>query len=335
MLARRFVPMLFGLLSIATAACAVPPSDDSDPASSTDALSSFEFKVGVERANGARWKTTLERQRASVHFGNAYGLARLSQLAYEDENGFRAGLGALGLTGAEVVAFSNHCTGAAAYFVSKNGFAAVAFRGTEVGEYADIEADDPGLGPWRGAGEIGTGYDTQFTSIWNAAPSCGVKTGIATTLASRHDEELYVTGHSLGGALATLMVAETLVTPKTGIAVSALYTFGSPKVGDKAFGFELVAKAASAKTAMFRFVHKDDIVTGQPTIVSHDGIGTYFYRHFSASNEGEAAYQVYVDPKKYDVGEFVAHVLWSIPDHDIGDYAADIGAHARRRGEMR
>lgn len=330
----RPVFALLGVFSLLSA-CASPPGEEPDEewGASENALSSFSFATGFERENASA-TTTLVRQRSSVHFGNAYGLARLSQLAYEDEAGFRAGLGGLGIGDADVVSFANRCTGAFAYYVSSGDFRAVTFRGTEPHEWADLEADDPGLGKWRGAGEIGAGYDKQFLSVWKAAPSCGVTKGLAEVLATRRGGELYVTGHSLGGALATVMLAETLVA-KEPVPVTALYTFGSPKVGDADFGYQLTAKAAAAKTAMFRFVRKNDIVTGQPRIVSHDGAGMYFYRHFSAKGEGEAAYQVYVDAKQYKIGELVVHPLWSIPDHAIGGYAEDIKAFAVRRGQMR
>jgi len=43
---------------------------------------------------------------------------------------------------------------------------------------------------------------------------------------------MIVTGHSLGGAIATLAVAELI---SKGIQVDNLYTFGSPRVGDSNF----------------------------------------------------------------------------------------------------
>lgn len=47
------------------------------------------------------------------------------------------------------------------------------------------------------------------------------------------DAKVYVTGHSLGGAMATLAVAA--IFNSTGIKVDKFYTIGSPRVGDKNF----------------------------------------------------------------------------------------------------
>lgn len=72
-------------------------------------------------------------------------------------------------------------------------------------------------------------------------------------------QSLWITGHSLGAALATLMVA-TL--GEEGKPVHGLYTFGQPRVGGKTFArnFDL-----DFKPQTFRFVNNNDIVTRVPT----------------------------------------------------------------------
>jgi len=69
---------------------------------------------------------------------------------------------------------------------------------------------------------------------------------------------LWVTGHSLGGALAELWawwMAEC------GHAVAGVYTFGQPRVGDAAFAARY---DSMLKTRTFRVVHADDIVPRIP-----------------------------------------------------------------------
>jgi hypothetical protein len=81
---------------------------------------------------------------------------------------------------------------------------------------------------------------------------------------------IFITGHSLGAALATLAAARCL----RDVALKncqplALYTFGSPRVGDKVFGTDL--------KGMFhcRIVNDEDIVTTVPPTVSIPGLPAY------------------------------------------------------------
>jgi hypothetical protein len=66
-----------------------------------------------------------------------------------------------------------------------------------------------------------------------------------------HDaQKLWVTGHSLGGALATLAACRC---DQAGQKVAMVYTFGSPRVGDHAF-------AGNYALDHFRFENKNDVV---------------------------------------------------------------------------
>lgn len=71
----------------------------------------------------------------------------------------------------------------------------------------------------------------------------------------RRTHEIWVTGHSLGGALAVLLTATLL---ENEIPVEGLYTFGAPRVGDKAFARGL-NRALTGK-AHYRVVNEGDLV---------------------------------------------------------------------------
>ncbi|CAK4155594.1 unnamed protein product [Aphanomyces euteiches] len=83
---------------------------------------------------------------------------------------------------------------------------------------------------------------------------------------------LCCTGHSLGGALATLCALDMALT-QDDIAVM-MYNFGSPRVGNHAFRLLF-----DSKVPAFRIVNDGDVVTQMPkrdyTGVSRDGIGIY------------------------------------------------------------
>lgn len=79
---------------------------------------------------------------------------------------------------------------------------------------------------------------------------------------------VYVTGHSLGGALATVVFAAIRGRPlPPNVMLRDLITFGSPRVGDEEFSQSLLTDR-TRKTpnlqSSYRIVNKDDVVTSVP-----------------------------------------------------------------------
>lgn len=70
---------------------------------------------------------------------------------------------------------------------------------------------------------------------------------------------LFITGHSLGGALAT--VAAASLVKRKHVNIQGVYTFGQPRVGDLIFVLD-VGQALKGK--IFRFVNNNDIVPHVP-----------------------------------------------------------------------
>src|SRR5262245_57298511 len=90
----------------------------------------------------------------------------------------------------------------------------VAFRGTETDDPTDLFADvNFRLAPWEPGGQVHEGFATAFRQV-----EADVRAHLPA------DRRLLLTGHSLGAALATLAAT---VWPG-----DALYTFGSPRVGN-------------------------------------------------------------------------------------------------------
>ena len=83
------------------------------------------------------------------------------------------------------------------------------------------------------------------------------------------DRHVFVTGHSLGGALAILAALEL---KRQGFRLAQIYTFGQPRVGNAAFK-RLYEWSLSQST--FRVVHEEDIVARLP----HLPYFTDPYRH--------------------------------------------------------
>jgi triacylglycerol lipase len=100
-----------------------------------------------------------------------------------------------------------------------------------------------------------------------------IRGAIIETLSSTSNHmKLYVGGHSLGAALATLALPD--IESKTRCRVRALYTFGSPRVGDVTF---VRAFNESYHDRSFRIANTSDLVTSLPLPVPLANIvGGYF-----------------------------------------------------------
>jgi len=131
-----------------------------------------------------------------------------------------------------------------------DNIAVLSFRGTEVNSFRDILAD---LNFRFYRDDKGSKIDSGFRSAFSF-----IEQEVIQETRNLQDYALYITGHSLGGALA-LMAAYSLssnLTDKKDI-LAACYTFGSPRVGDSEFGDKI-------KMPIYRIVNADDIVPRVP-----------------------------------------------------------------------
>ena len=137
--------------------------------------------------------------------------------------------------------------GTQAILVSGGSFIALAFRGTEATSIRDIKADArANKRACESGGKMHSGFYDAFENI---RPM--VEEAIGD---ERHaDKPLYIAGHSLGGAIAT--VAAKKLAHAGGIA--ACYSFGSPRVGDDDW-------VAEIKAPVYRLVNSADCVTMLP-----------------------------------------------------------------------
>ena len=133
----------------------------------------------------------------------------------------------------------------------------LAFRGTGV-NIRDVATDLHALlAPWSAGGQVHQGFAEALTGAWDA---------VAAALASVTGRRLF-TGHSLGAALATLAASRH--------SPQALYTFGSPRVGDLAFA------EAMASIDHHRYANCCDVVCRVPAeamTYRHTGLAAYLDR---------------------------------------------------------
>lgn len=201
----------------------------------------------------------FEYKASSFSLVNAWWLAEASTLVYADEAFVRQRFGDAGLK--RVKFFDRSST---QFFIASNSrFAIVAFRGSEIWKrtdnfelkriIADLKTDiDIRLSDWDRGGRVHSGFKAALDEVWgDLLPEVEKleKQGVA----------IWITGHSLGGALATL-AADRLS------HVQGLYTFGSPRIGDYEFKRRFRPKA-------IRVVNGKDIVARIPPYAPFRHVG--------------------------------------------------------------
>ena len=185
--------------------------------------------------------------------------ANISAITYDNPKESKNKFKSFGFT---VVEFFD-INGAQAYLLKDtNGIHVLSFRGTEVSQKSDILADlKAGKNLEACGGKVHVGFKGEINKIWPT-----IEKAIANI------DTLYVTGHSLGAAMAT--IAASRMQSK----VTALVTFGSPRVGNQEF-------VNSLNVTHYRVQNNCDDVTKVPFRLSgfrHHGTHKYmnFYGEF-------------------------------------------------------
>ena len=167
-------------------------------------------------------------------------LAKMSGVAYTEPNIAKHEFNQLGYP---------HCLfvnneGAQCYIVWNSKELVLVFRGTEANKWNDIKAD---INAWFTPQKIGKchkGFDNELQKLWYQIEFA--------VEAQAPNKKLYITGHSLGGAMATLCASKIEY-----YQVDFLCTFGSPRVGNRKF-------VKNIPVEHHRYVNNNDIVTSVP-----------------------------------------------------------------------
>lgn len=160
---------------------------------------------------------TFNKEEINVSVNNAWWLSKASHLAYFPKTEIETQLSRVALELYGV--YSAH--GTLGFIATGNGFAWLSFRGTRISEKDNLKNNlDIRHNRLSGRVSVHEGFHRSLDYIWpEIAPALQELTG--------EGYKLWYTGHSLGAAMATL--AATRIEP------AALYTFGSPRVGNRAF----------------------------------------------------------------------------------------------------
>lgn len=193
--------------------------------------------------------------RAAYSDRMAWVCASMAQLAYDrfeikDEEINRQFAAKLESGGFDLIdTFNSDKTGTQAFLTSNGDFAILAFRGTEK-NWRDVQTDILARRVKTSSGKIHAGFRQAYDSV---APQ------IEKSLKRVEGLPIYITGHSLGGALATVATESLESNPRFEFQVAACYTFGSPRVGSADYD-------PNIKSSFFRIVNTADIVTVVPLL---------------------------------------------------------------------
>jgi triacylglycerol lipase len=213
---------------------------------------------------------------------NALALAWASNLAYEQDNMIQQVSTTWGLAAQPTIKGPLDILG----FVAGNDqFILIAFRGTINEKQGKIDANNwivnfdaiqVAVGPaFHTTGRIHNGFARAFSTLWPGIQD-------ARAAFPKKGQSLWITGHSLGGALA-LVAAAACTFSDDRMPFNGLYTFGQPRAGNPEFCGNCDTQFGAQ---YFRFLNNEDIVTRvpprlfshfpQPDIYAHCGELRYF-----------------------------------------------------------
>jgi triacylglycerol lipase len=193
----------------------------------------------------------LSRLEASLLF------AQISRISYLQPHAVDVYIPRLGL---KLENFADR-DGAQAYIFGSETDIVVACRGTEPNDWNDVKADvNVLMVVAETVGRVHRGFKQEVDDLWPE---------LEKVIAS-DERTLWFTGHSLGGAMATIsagrcFLAHIQATPR------AVYTFGAPRVGTKRY-------INNVKVDLSRWVNNNDIVPRvPPTWLGYQHTGQRFY----------------------------------------------------------
>ena len=234
-------------------------------------------------------------------------MAQFSRIAYLDEPAAKKACAELGFDACLVAN-----KGSEAYVISDGVDIIVACRGTQPTQWSDLAADlDARLTPSStGIGHVHSGFKRSVDNIWAGLEEKLSKHGKTRTI--------WCTGHSLGGAMTTLLAyrlqrTETMPNPQ------ALYTFGSPRVGDKTY----IRAIEASGLLHYRFVNNTDLVPRVPVWPFKHFAGMYYMNHYG-NLRALTTKQLIKDVWRGFVTGLKARKFSMLDNHAIGNYETNL-----------
>ena len=191
----------------------------------------------------------------------------------------------------------------------------VAFRGSDNRRNA-LEDSLGLLVRWAPANRSSARVHAGFLATWSALRGT-VASAVRDSLAATEAQDVVITGHSLGAALANLAAVE-LRSMLPGVRVH-LITFGSPRTGNEPFARSL----AGSVDNLWRVTHAADIVPHLPTLSLGYAHAHTYEIHQNKTSSGATRFTVcrLSDPAEAEPMNCGANLVsdykqWNWEDHD-------------------
>ncbi len=260
-------------------------------------------------------KNRISPYTTGLHKGNAYWLARLSKEVYlrksEDnqipnEEKILTNLKKDDTKFCSVFGVDKNSAQAA--LIEHEDYLCMAFRGTN--ELADWLDNINAFSTKKLFGEFHRGFWNSVEDVWEP-----INTKFRD-LQKQRKRPLFITGHSLGGAMATVAAARFIHEDKP---FTSVYTFGQPRVltRETARIFDM-----ECKSRFFRFHNNNDIVTRVPArLMGYTHIGSYLYISEEGTIHKEAGFWFrFVDYFDGALEALKEKGIDAIEDHSIKKY---------------
>jgi len=190
-----------------------------------------------------------------------------------------------------------------AYFLRSQNVAVLCFRGTEPSNAINFLTDaNVQMKGFLSMGHIHGGFHRNVRAVWDDIAD-QIRHALGEKEESRQLRRLYITGHSLGAAMAVIAAAIIFGDERYAAwrpLVRGVYTYGQPMVGDAEF-----ANSCSPRFGdiVFRHVYDHDLVPRMPPRTTGN------FKHFGAEYVGtEKGW----NPRS-ELSSQAWSALWSIP----------------------
>jgi triacylglycerol lipase len=202
---------------------------------------------------------------------NALWLAKASKLAYRSESTIQETVKQWGFD--KFFFLGDEVTQTEAWIAAKDDAIFVVFRGTDEAEdwrtnvrlAQTLWQTRSGKESQHYAGAmVHRGFASALDRIWYPISE-------RVNLFQDQNQTVWVAGHSLGGALASVSLARFR---EENIDIRGAYTFGQPRVFNKTFAKQL---DADFKSKYFRFVNNNDVICRVPFLLNYAHAGTLCY----------------------------------------------------------
>ena len=241
-------------------------------------------------------------------------LAELSMVAYLPQKEASKAATRLGFN--DTTFYNND--GSQAYSFANESDVVIAFRGTEPNEWNDIKADmDATKALAETVGHVHRGFKKEVDDLWPQLEEMLVdnKQNLA--------KKLWFTGHSLGGAMASICAGRCLLS-HIDTQPEQVHTFGSPRGGAKRY-------INHAKVDYYRWVNNNDIVPRSPPAwLGYRHSGQEIYLDSNGHVKTLNAVERRADMWKGVISGFKRKQIDYFSDHSIKHYVENIYQESAR-----